>query len=566
MKHRRPRGRQRGLARAVARHLSLALVYLSALVLADRAVAEDAVDPMESLLRGEFALQEGRTADAADLYAEAALTSTDPRVLERAAKLALLRKDGERAARLLQRWRELEPDSREAVQLALSLALQAGDAAAAEAAVDALLASEEGWKRVVQALAGEPGSLLVPVLLQRLPDREPIAAQLDALLAVGSLADRLALEGVRRRIAELAVERHPERARAWLWRADVLRRSGEAEAAKEAVRQALTRTDLDQELRSVAAGMLARLGENQAAAAVLAEGTQDDATLAARAALLSRAEDREGLAALYADLAAGEAGTRSPARIFLLGQLAEWLERPDEALTWYRSLPEGSEADQAQLRIAIVLDQQGRHEAAVGTLRKLQERDTEDGRLLIDAYLLEAQLLERHRNQEQAIETYTRGLSVFEDEPALLYGRALALERLKRFDAAEADLRLILMQDPSHADALNALGYMLAERGVRLAEAEELIRKALEHRPEQPAILDSLGWVLFRQGKAEEALPPLRRAFELQPDPEVAAHLGEVLWALGQKDEARGIWRRGLELDRDHEVLRGTLERHGERP
>src|SRR5690606_19277673 len=133
----------------------------------------------------------------------------------------------------------------------------------------------------------------------------------------------------------------------------------------------------------------------------------------------------------------------------------------------------------------------------------------DDGQLLIDAYLLEAQLLQRHDRYAQAVEAYSRGLAMFEDEPTLLYGRALAQERLGAIDQAEADLRLMLGLDPENADALNALGYTLADRTERFAEAFELISQALELRPDNPAIIDSMGWVLFRMGRVEEALPHL---------------------------------------------------------
>lgn len=542
---------------------ALALVYLSAAV---GAAPPAAPDPLEALLRGEFALQEGRTGEAARQYAEAALESNDPRLLERATRLALMDADPETARRLLDRWLVLEPEAVAGQQIALVVALREGDAKAGRQALGKLLAAPAGWQPALQAMAGDSTSLLVPAMLGEMLEHPAVQSSLEALLASGGLADRLALEGLRARVGELAIQHHPLRARAWLWQAEVLRKQEQPGQAREAIDKALSLADLDTDMRLAAAGMLGALGEQQAAAAALAAGEQDETTWAGRAAFLSRAGDEKSLAALYSEIEAASADNPSSERLFLLGQLAELIGRKDAALGWYRALPQGPRADEAQLRIAILADDAGQHETALGVLRALQQQETDNGRLLIDAYLTEAQLLQRNERHEQAIEAYARGLAVFEDEPALLYGRALAYERLGRIDEAESDLRLILVFDPDNVDALNALGYTLADRTERFAEAHELISQAYALRPDNPAIIDSLGWVLFRMGRIDEALVHLRRAFELQRDAEVAAHLGEALWASGQQDEARSIWRLGLEIDASNPALQRSIERHGLTP
>lgn len=548
--------------RASRRCGALALVYLSTFA---AAAPPPAVEPLEALLRGEFALQEGRSDEAAGHYATAALASTDPALIERATRLALMGTDLGLVKRLLQRWLRLAPEAAAAQQIALALALREADAEAGEQALQRLLRQPDGWKLALQAMAADSTSLLVPTLLSRMLQQDGFEPSLEALLAAGGLADRLDLDGLREQVGTLAIAHHPERPQAWLWQAEVLRKQGRPDEAREAISRALEQPQIDARLRLTAAGMLGAMGESRAAAAALASGDQDESTWAGRAGFLSRVDDREGLAALFAEIQAAGAADQ-PERQYLLGQLAELLERRAEALVWYRSISPGERADQARLRIAVLSDAEGEHEAAIEGLRALQMSESDDGRLLIDAYLLEAQLLQRRDRLQQAIEAYGRGLAVFEDEPALLYGRALAWERLGRLDEAEADLRLMLVLDPDNADALNALGYTLADRTERFAEAYELIRKALELSPDNPAIMDSMGWVLFRMGRAEEALPHLRRAFELQRDAEVAAHLGDALWALGEEDEARSIWRLGLEIDAGHPALRRSLQQHGIEP
>jgi Flp pilus assembly protein TadD len=125
----------------------------------------------------------------------------------------------------------------------------------------------------------------------------------------------------------------------------------------------------------------------------------------------------------------------------------------------------------------------------------------------------------------------------------------------------EKDLRLIIKRDPDNAMALNALGYTLSDRTTRYAEAKALIEQAHRITPEDPAVLDSLGWVNYRMGNLDEAERLLRQALERFPDQEVAAHLGEVLWANGKQREARQIWGKFLKDQPDSPTLRSTIKR-----
>jgi predicted Zn-dependent protease len=134
-------------------------------------------------------------------------------------------------------------------------------------------------------------------------------------------------------------------------------------------------------------------------------------------------------------------------------------------------------------------------------------------------------------------------------------------EKMGRFDDMEKLLRELMARKPDYHHAYNALGYSLAERGVRLPEAKQLVQKALEYAPGDPFISDSLAWVEFRMGNKAEALRILQEAYKDRPDPEIAAHLGEVLWSLGQREQAQSIWREGLLLNAENETLQETLKR-----
>jgi tetratricopeptide (TPR) repeat protein len=138
----------------------------------------------------------------------------------------------------------------------------------------------------------------------------------------------------------------------------------------------------------------------------------------------------------------------------------------------------------------------------------------------------------------------------------------MAAERIDLIDVLEADLRRVIKMKPDYAHAYNALGYTLADRTTRLEEARELIEKAHKLSPDDPFILDSLGWVHHRLGNTGEALAHLQKAYSARPDPEIAAHLGEVLWKSGQRDEAQKIWRAALTDNPNHETLLAVIQKY----
>ena len=170
------------------------------------------------------------------------------------------------------------------------------------------------------------------------------------------------------------------------------------------------------------------------------------------------------------------------------------------------------------------------------------------------------------RQAAAAFEILEKVLSQFPKDPDLQSEMAMLCEKLARFDQMESLLRELMQSKPTDPHAFNALGYSLADRKIRLDEARELILKAVSLAPNDPFIQDSLGWLEFRQGNAQEALRILEAAFKARPDAEIAAHLGEVLWAIGQTAKAGSIWREGLMLKADNETLLETLKQYKFQP
>jgi tetratricopeptide (TPR) repeat protein len=147
------------------------------------------------------------------------------------------------------------------------------------------------------------------------------------------------------------------------------------------------------------------------------------------------------------------------------------------------------------------------------------------------------------------------------DNKDLLYARALIGEKLDMMDLTERDLRAILKQDADNAQALNALGYTLADRTNRVQEALQLIQRALALKPDDPFILDSMGWVQYKLGNNEEAIKYLKRALSIRNDAEISAHLGEVLWVTGNRSQARTVWQKALKDTPDSDVLNGVIKK-----
>jgi Tfp pilus assembly protein PilF len=180
--------------------------------------------------------------------------------------------------------------------------------------------------------------------------------------------------------------------------------------------------------------------------------------------------------------------------------------------------------------------------------------------------MIEINLLLEQGQQQQAAEAIDQALLQHPDNIQIRYARAMMMDSQGNTAEAVQDLEQIVRDDADNAVALNALGYILTIRTERLFEARQLIGRALELAPENPAILDSMGWLLYREGKLQQALDYLSRAWAAFPDPEIAAHYGEVLWMTGADEQARIIWEQGLKQNPQHDVLLETIERVGSQP
>lgn len=251
-------------------------------------------------------------------------------------------------------------------------------------------------------------------------------------------------------------------------------------------------------------------------------------------------------------------GTHVDSAHLNLGRIAEERNDPESALLEYAQVGPGNDYLPAQLRQADILMSNGKTAEAQSRLAVQRDTQPDYG---IQLYLIEAETLSANNQGDKAWTVLEQALKQYPEDLNLLYTRAMLAEKRNDLAQMEKDLRLIIQRDPNNAMALNALGYTLSDRTTRYAEAKVLIEQAHQLNPEDPAVLDSLGWVHFRLGNLDEAERLLRQALERFPDQEVAAHLGEVLWANGKQREARQIWSKFLKEQPDSPILRSTIKR-----
>jgi tetratricopeptide (TPR) repeat protein len=180
---------------------------------------------------------------------------------------------------------------------------------------------------------------------------------------------------------------------------------------------------------------------------------------------------------------------------------------------------------------------------------------------LLRIYLVDGQILRDAGRPQEAIKVFTSGLEELPENADLLYARAMTAERMGNYGSMEKDLKKILARDPDNVDALNALGYSLADHTRRYKEALNYIKRALELRPDNYFVLDSMGWVHYRLGHYKEAVQYLRRALDASADSEIAAHLTEVLWVMGDKQAAREVWDKALKGAPGNKVLLDVMNR-----
>lgn len=519
-------------------------------------------DTLYALLVAEMAIDRKRYDIALGNYVQQALSTNDLLVTARATHIARSLNAHQSAMEMSQLWLDIDPGSSEARYLASSELINANHLLEAFDLSKQMLNEGDSTAFENIAIKAEKGDIKIV---------KQLSLQYSKLL-----------------------ERHKLDAGLWLGQSILLQKTGDLEGALKAARK--SRKIDENPVRSAfqETRVLHKMGKTELAAqnlASLVEKNPKNIRLRARYARLvwssapelarkqfqilheqqpSDPEILYSLALVEKDI--GELDSAESrfelllsrrqyisASHYYLGEIDQTNNRHNEALAHYQAVEPGQNYINAMVNATEVLVSLGRQGDAI-TLVKDEQANAE-GLIQENLFMLEADLYSKTGQMNAAENALTKGVKAFPSSTRLLYARAMLYAQIDFISAAEKDLKAVLTLVPENAAALNALGYTLADRTDRYQEAYEYIKQAYALTPNDPAVMDSMGWVAYRLGRYEEALTKLRQAMAALPDHEIAAHLGEVLWVSGLQKEAKIIWKKGLDLDPKSSIIHHTLNR-----
>jgi len=512
---------------------------------------------------GEIALQRNQLDVAVESFTRLAKSTRDPRIAERATDIALRARRFEEAQEAITLWIALEPDSIHARQAAVVLFVGAGQLDNARPHLEKLLVSEpesvdKAFMQLNKLLSRHDDKNEILQLVRQLASQH--AKLPEAHFAVSQAAWTANQLELASDAMKQALKLRPDWEMAAIHQGRILQKIANAEAFAF-YEQYLGKFPKANDMRIAYIRMLMEerdfnQSRKQFHKLELENPANPDIALAI--GLLSAELNDFKNAERYFKQALQLGFEDTSAIHFNLGRVNEVSQRFTEAMDSYRRVTGGDRYIPAQIRYAFLLAKQDGVTPARQHLQTVRFLDEAQHAQLV---LSEAQLLREHNAYQEAFDLLNTHLKKNPDQAELLYDRALLADKIGELDILERDLRRVIELKPDSAHAYNALGYSLAERGQRLPEALALIQKAIELSPDDPYIMDSLGWVYYRMGNLKKGLNYLNLAFAARPDPEIAAHLGELLWVNGAKEDAEKVWRSALEEYPGNEVLLDTMKR-----
>jgi len=528
----------------------------------------DDPDLIYRVLVAELALRRGNVALALQQYLLISEASNDVHLARQATRIALFAQAWPQASQGVARWLELDPDGLEAHRILAVVQLKQGNKDQALRAFKKMISLQAKDSVSQQHVI----SLVAAILLQEKKAKValPIVTELlkqqpkSAVLHFARARFELRNNDQEAALASLdkALSLEPSDAEALLLRAKLLLKIGRFEQAIEGLSSAIEKSPDNRALRLGYARLLVKARQYERAAVqlkALFERYSDQENVVFALGLLAVESRRYDEADEYFTQLL-VLGKRSNEANYYLGRIADSRRDYKKALGHYQNVTEGEDRLDAQVRMAEMLAKLGEIDQARSHLKQLRLLYAEPS-YAVRFFLTEGEILRAAGDHEQALRLFDEAL---QDQPKnvdLLYARALVAEKLQKFDRFEADLKQLLILEPENAHGLNALGYFLIEQPERLQEAGDYIRRAFVLSPDDPAVIDSLGWWHYRSGEHDKALELLGRAHKLLDDPEIAAHLGEVLWVSGDKQRANTVWNHALKTAPDDDILKEAMQR-----
>lgn len=536
-------------------------------------------------LVAEVAGQRGDYATSGSIFYQLAKSEEDARFAERAAKIAVYGNVGNLVLPAVELWAHLDPSSTEAQQAMTEILIKTDQLSEAEPYLSQLLSKEEtrasGFLFINNLLNRSPNKLGVLFLTQSLAEPYPNLAEAHfsiAQAAINANKNDIALEALNRAEklksgwglaailkGQLLFSESPKKAidyyQAYLKKypksneirlnlCKMLVSQKQYALAKKEFPRIIEEAKQEVEKRAQSSAKTPANNSNQ-----LDMAEKNLADISAVLGLLAMQGEDYPTAKDYFENAL-KSDFKEPDQIYLyMGQISEKLQDDATARAWYEKVPVGNRYLESRLNIGNIIARQSSVDQAIKFLDEVDNLTAEQQILVIQS---EAQMFAKAKRPQEAFELLAKTVNNMPNTPELVYDYALMAERIGKYDVMEKELRRVIEVKPDFAAAYNALGYSFADRNVKLDEALTLIKKALEFSPNDHYMLDSLGWVYYKKGDLNQAETYLKQAFDIHPDPEIAAHLGEVLWQKGQREQAKKIWGDALRADPENEVLLST--------
>ena len=519
-------------------------------------------DILFKVLIAEIAGHRGKIDTATNYYLDLARKTLDPAIIERATRIAVYARDDEASYEAASLWVDVDPKNPDPHQILTVMYLRQNNLNEALRHLEIILDASEGefdqklWM-VANFLGSEEDKSMVIELMENLMDKH--MNDVDALYAYAHVSSRMGDIKRAESLFEKILELKPENEAATMAYIALLQRKGDINKALNWLKSTLKIHKDNFDLRMAYARLLTdakRFDEARNQFELLYNKTPDNTDLLYALGLLSLQENQLTKSEKYFKRLI-ELKKHIFDANYYLGRIAEEKNELDKANNFYHSVHDGENYFDAFIRISLIFAKQGDIEKALTNIRSIEKPKDAHRNILIQA---ECEILIEEKRFEEALDVFNKAIQE-QSHPDLLYSRAMLAEKINRFDILETDLVSIIGKDPDNATALNALGYTLADRGERLDDAYDYIKRAYELSPGDFYILDSMGWVLYRLGRLDEAIDFLQKAFDLRNDPEVAAHLGEVHWIMGNKQAAKAVWETALQDTPADDRLLKVIER-----
>jgi len=527
-------------------------------------------DEMYRVMAAELEGSEGEVRAALSSYLEAALLSDDPEVAKRATLLSVRARSWQHAAMAADRWQVLDPGNLNAARALATAHISTGNYKAAAYQLDMLYENTAGtetekWQQVTAVLARSSSNENARDLLQQLIDKHQLDGDARAVamgkLAQSQLAAKLGDMTLATQLGKEAAAGLQDDVPTQLWVGRLLIASGHLPDSTEYFKRAWTIDPTAEKSAMAYAEILHRQKNTVTANKVLADLVQTDKVILNRLVFATLEKDPQRAEQLYYKMA-DSVDKDTSGHAIRMARAADLVMLIDEARRWYAQVPETDDSwVAARLRLSVLLTSSEGLDKGRAILEPL--KNAEQAVVVEQAWLADSQLLQQAQKLPAATESLKRGLIRLPDSVPLNYSLGLLLAQAGDVDAAEVVFRKVLNLQPNNPAALNALGYTLADQTDRHSEALGYIQRALELQPDDVSAIDSMGWVLFRLGRNAESLKYLKRAYQLDKNPEIVAHLVEVLWESGLRAEAKQVFYKARASGADDPVLLETGERLG---